>query len=525
MASHVFIVDTRAHRIRVPTTPTTYLSDVLQEGCKKLGLNGDDWILKHNDKPVDLSRTIRLAGLPGGAQLQLVQGSRSPTVITVAVQLPEAEGNKRITHKFASTISIWEILRVVETQEKLNLTERATPSTQNGSGRLFYEMPTLNAMNRELGTFVDLQKTLTQIGVTSGNILLRLVFKPTEIPLEDAMRDITTYFTVGTSNQSSSITAPSDMSQSSIPAESKQENISPKQDIEAADTVMTDAPTLNPTSLPQGELTPSIPNEKSLEPTLLPTPTQEERAPAPSSQPPADQAPSTSSTAPPSITIYTPPTSSTPLAAQQPYNEADFIPTLEHATKHQARLVQETRNRRLASDAELAAAARERQAAQDAVDRVRVRVRLPDQAIIETVFVRGSASGRAVYDTVRLQMRHPEARFTLRWVDASGAHVSLPDDATYDVIVKAGWRGNVLVSMVWDAETSAELRQAPVLTADAMGAAKALNVELQTDQEPEGEKKGSFLGGLFKKEGKDKPKMGPGEKEAKLHKLLGFKKK
>jgi tether containing UBX domain for GLUT4 len=372
-------------------------------------------------------------------------------------------------------------------------------------------------MNRELGTFVDLQKTIAQIGVTSGNILLRLMFKTTETPLEDAMQDISKYFKPDTSPR------PLTGAASSVPAETKSENINPEPSSHAVDTVMADAPSAsNPPELhetePQAETTAAttiqstslLDSDPAPDSTSLPQSTNTSlQAEAALGQPAALD----SSTKNPSITVYTPPTSNTPLAASQSFNEADYVPTLEHATTHQARLVQESRNRRLASDAELAAKARERQAKQDAVSSVRVRIRLPDQAIIETTFARGACSGKLVYDTVRLQMRHPEARFALRYVDAKGVHVTLPDDAGFDVIVKAGWRGSVFVSMVWDAETSAEQRQT-----------KQLSVDLSSAQSGE-EKKSGFLGGLFKKDGKEKSKMGAGEKEARLQKLLGFKKK
>lgn len=191
MASHVFVVDSRARKAKIKTSPGTHLSDVLQQGCQHLGLKGEQYTLKHNNKAVDLTLTFRLSGLPSGAQLTLVQASRSPSVVTVALQLPEADGSKRITNKFPSTTSLWEVLRITETQEKINITERATPEissgSQTGAGRLFYEMPLVTVMSRELSTFVDLQKTLQGLGVNSGNVLLRLGFKSSGTPLEGFM--------------------------------------------------------------------------------------------------------------------------------------------------------------------------------------------------------------------------------------------------------------------------------------------------------------------------------------------------
>jgi tether containing UBX domain for GLUT4 len=47
MASHVFVVDGRVRKIRIQTTQGTYLSDVLEQGCKKLGLKPDQFVLKY----------------------------------------------------------------------------------------------------------------------------------------------------------------------------------------------------------------------------------------------------------------------------------------------------------------------------------------------------------------------------------------------------------------------------------------------------------------------------------------------
>ena len=46
---------------------------------------------RYKGKQLDLSLVLRLSGLTSGAKLELVQLSRSPSVVTVALQLPESE--------------------------------------------------------------------------------------------------------------------------------------------------------------------------------------------------------------------------------------------------------------------------------------------------------------------------------------------------------------------------------------------------------------------------------------------------
>ena len=46
MASQVTVIDTTARRAVVKVNPSTYLTDVLQEGCKKLGLDSRQYGMK-----------------------------------------------------------------------------------------------------------------------------------------------------------------------------------------------------------------------------------------------------------------------------------------------------------------------------------------------------------------------------------------------------------------------------------------------------------------------------------------------
>lgn len=168
---------------------------------------------------MDLSLAFRLTGLTSGAKLELVQLSRSPSVVTVAIQLPESEArgvpNGRLLDKFPSSTTLWHILRKFEAGvagggSTRNLTARGVPSTDNGgtgAGRLFYEIPVLQTLGREMSTFADLQKSLAQLGFNSGNILLRLSFRRTEEPLEVAMVKIQDYFKVVEDDMAATTTA------------------------------------------------------------------------------------------------------------------------------------------------------------------------------------------------------------------------------------------------------------------------------------------------------------------------------
>ncbi len=205
--------------------------------------------VSHNNKLIDLSRTVRLSGLSSGAKLELVLLSRSPSAVSVALQLPPSEvrpgdddaPNGRLVDKFVSTTTLWHVLRRFESaappppsaagstgsggsggsgRRSRNFTARGVPRMNtsgaaadgeqigsegagSGSGRLYYETPVLQYMGRELATFAHLQKSLAELGLTSGTALLRLSFRPTAQPLEEAMSEIERYFHSATGSSSS----------------------------------------------------------------------------------------------------------------------------------------------------------------------------------------------------------------------------------------------------------------------------------------------------------------------------------
>jgi tether containing UBX domain for GLUT4 len=46
MASHVVVIDTSFRRTTIKVNPGTYVSDILDEACKKFGINASNYGLK-----------------------------------------------------------------------------------------------------------------------------------------------------------------------------------------------------------------------------------------------------------------------------------------------------------------------------------------------------------------------------------------------------------------------------------------------------------------------------------------------
>ncbi|KAF2481046.1 GLUT4 regulating protein TUG-domain-containing protein [Neohortaea acidophila] len=494
MATSVYVVDSSFKRTQIKVTPGKYLREVLEEACKTRKLSPEEYALRsQSNKTIDLSQPFRLSGLSAGAKLQLVQASKSPGVVSIALQLPESEGGTRLNDKFPSNTSLWLVLRKYEDavagspSQKLNLTQRGVPSSDSGAGRLMYEQPCLNLMGRSLETFSDLQKTLAQLGLNGGTVLIRLAFTPTQTPLEEAMKEISNYFT-------SIDSVPAGLGSSAMqgPTTSKaQENTA--EEIPITDAASTTAP--------------------------------EEQDPTSQSSPPED--PSTTTNSINGISVYLPPTSNTPAAALQSDDPSVFEPTIDHAKSHQAALQQAGRNKRLLSDKELADAAAAQQAQLATIHSVVVRVRYPDQSQIETT-VYASETAAELYARVKETLAHADQPFELRYTGTK-THEVLPDSSTKRLVRDFGFRGKVLVTLLWGAEASVEARLGASLKDEYRRQAKDLKVELQTQQAVGEEAHRSAMGkGAAAGSGSGSGGGGEDKKvdlESKMKKFLGFNKK
>jgi tether containing UBX domain for GLUT4 len=432
-------------------------------------VNKTNFTPRYKGKQVDLSLSYRLSGLIPGAKLELVQLSRSPSVVTVALQLPESEArgalNGRLLDKFPSTTTLWLVLRKFEAgvagnTSTRNLTARGVPvagSGDKGSGRLFYEMPVIQILERELSTFTDLQKSLAQLGYNSGNVLLRLNFRRTEDPLEVAMTKIQEYFS------SSEDTVPLPQG-SSAPSEQKQTVEKPSQQEQEPPSSTPDTPSTAPLSFEQHS--------------------QSQTTPPPA---PADSSKLATTASVRPVTVFSPPSNDTPQSAQTVYNDSDYVPSVDHAQAHQRRLNMASQNKRLLSDAEIAAKAAAEEEKLAAVKEVEVKVRLPDQSQVVAKFGQQD-TGKSLYNFVRNCLAAPLVgeKFIITQFPSGGPSSSgkklpnvVPDSDQSLLIKDLGMAGRVLVNFSWDASASPAARQSrsDLLKLELRTQAKELKVE------------------------------------------------
>jgi tether containing UBX domain for GLUT4 len=475
MASHVEVITTDLRRAKVQVQPSMTLSEVLDKACQTLKLPRDDYLLKyepandlfagvtadpgstrHKNKQLDLLSQFRISGLGSGAKLELIKRSSSPSVVSVALQFstpePSVPGG-RLTDRFPSDLTLWKVLRQFESSSSrqgrnVNITARGVPQTSDGggsgSGQLFYETPVLNVLGREFASVSDLSRTLSQVGITSGSVLLRLSFRKTDQTLFDAMKDISQYF---------------DQTEASKP-------------------------------LPEGAevaVVPSLPNGKLEE--------KEERVTEPQSASiPAELAASATAPQPPTsdgedmemtsslplsdplqpVGVFLAPTSAIPAAAAFETPESEFEPSIAHAQLHQSRLQMDSRNKRLKSDKELAAEAAAADAKVAAVKSIDVRVRFPDNTMAQWKFD-NEVTGATLFAAVRSVSARAGEPFKLVLPGGQG---SITDSADEQHKLIKGYRlkGAVLLSLHWEDEASSTARSQPFLREQV--AVKAQHVKL-----------------------------------------------
>jgi tether containing UBX domain for GLUT4 len=410
---------------------------------------------------------------------------------------------QRYTKKLPSDMSLWKVMRQFESAENgLNITGRGVPVGTN-SGQLYHDAPVVNIMGREYSAMEDLQKTLSQCGINSGSIVLRVTFKLGERTLYDAMQQIAQYL--------NEVEPEQPKTEGEADAGTAPVVEQPKTD----DTAMEEAAILEATA-PAGaeETAPSAPAE--------PTTTAGETMQV--DGPPAEETPTPGDPLQPTG-VFTAPTSSTPAAARTHEDDSVYEPTIAHAQLRQQQLLQRAQNTRLKSDAELAAEAAAEAAQLAKITQVELKVRFPDQTSAMWT-ITPEETGAFLYHAIRNLMAHPAAPFKL----------ILPGPKTVvqesDKKLIAGYRlrGREMLHLLWDDAVAAGVRREPFLKGSVASRAREVVVpEIpQGVAEQEGGKGGDAAGSSS---GQQQVKRDGGSGldsdvvKKKLSKFLGLRKK
>ncbi|CAG8469797.1 13009_t:CDS:10 [Ambispora leptoticha] len=268
MSSNVVVLLGGGKKQQVKTTPMMPLKQIVKTVCEKQGYDTNIYGLKLDKNVLDLSLTVRYANLAPGAKLELVRVGASKVLSEITIALQMEDGSRTI-HKFPVTMSLWEILIYFESNSQdgsLNLTKRVAPapapSTSNKKGvfkkfskknntdvplPLFYQQPVCLLLNQEYATNAVLQSTTLQsAGITTGNAVLRVAFRHTNLSLEEALTATETVKTQEILPTSAAATAVNTTTSDTIPTDTTTTTTS---DNVTADTTITNS-TITETSIP-----------------------------------------------------------------------------------------------------------------------------------------------------------------------------------------------------------------------------------------------------------------------------------
>lgn len=353
----------------------------------------------------------------------------------------------------------------------------ANGASTGGSGQLYFETPVLNIMGRELASLVDFQKTLSQMGYNSGSVLIRLSYKITDQTLYEAMEQIGQFFKDESKTSEASTQQKESQEEAPVAAPSE-------------DAPMEDAQP-NPASNTEEPQQPPPPSSEGAAPVVQDpdgTPNNDATSSDPGQHDPFRP-----------VNVFLAPSGTTPAAALAPMSETDFTPTAAHAQLHQARLQENSRNKRLLSDKELEEKAAAEDARIAAVKSVLVRVRFPDNTSSEWQ-VGPVETGAFLYEAVRHIMASKGEPFHLV---LPGSKDIIKDDSSPRHSLIRGYKlsGRVLVNLVWEDSVKPDVRKKPFLTSTIAQQGQAVKVP-EVPQVAEEEETAAALPAEPKKESK-----------------------
>jgi tether containing UBX domain for GLUT4 len=467
---------------------------------------------RHQKNVINLSDQFRITRLTPGAKLELVASSKTTSVVNIALKLPEAEAktipNGRLMEKFRSDTTLWKMLRQFESNgspsgHALNFTDRGIPQTSNGtqagSGQLYYEMPSLRIMSREISTLADFQKTLSQLGLTSGSHMIQLSFKSTDKTLNDAMQEISQFFRDEEKAEAKEKRAVAGASST------KTDSLLDTPNPESVDSTTLQAPLVAETGAPAAggpqvfETTQS--STAPVDAMALSVDGQAEKGvsqhvdamevddgnaqPQATGEETRDPGTNVSSLKP--VSIFSAPTNSTPAAASVNVPDSVYTPTIAHAQAHQQNLQASAVNKRLKSDAELAAEAQAAEAKAAAVKKIDVKVRFPDETSAQWNFS-PKDTGATIYKAVRGVMANDSAPFKLVLPGVLPPSNLIKDDDGIKHNLVRGYKmsGRVLLNLVWENEVSQSIKKAPFLKASFASQARKVELPQAPQEEEEG---------------------------------------
>ncbi|CAH0729773.1 unnamed protein product, partial [Brenthis ino] len=160
MSRDITVLVPNGRRVKVHCTADTSILQLLEDVCKKQGIQPSDYNLKHHNHILDLTTTIRFCNLPNKAQLEMVEAEKKRVESNLTIGLTLNDG-ERMTGDFSPNTSLYDLI--------ISLAPNELRSLNN---------PTIMYMRQEVvGVDALKGKSLRQLGLIKGRAILRLLDK------------------------------------------------------------------------------------------------------------------------------------------------------------------------------------------------------------------------------------------------------------------------------------------------------------------------------------------------------------
>ncbi|XP_018574322.1 tether containing UBX domain for GLUT4 [Anoplophora glabripennis] len=158
----VCVLALNGRRQTVKCTPNTTILQILEDVCRKQGLQPEEYDLKHHSKVLDTTTTFRFSGLPNNAQLELVPALkiRNESDVILAVNL---ENGSRLIGNFSPNDTLLNVLNKLCPE---NIRQDTNPVVVYTRREIY---------GKELENV-----TLRSLGLTGGRAMIRLMHRSPE---------------------------------------------------------------------------------------------------------------------------------------------------------------------------------------------------------------------------------------------------------------------------------------------------------------------------------------------------------
>ena len=191
--SNLTILCTNGRRQQIKVQPNTKILEILDEVCKKQGLDPNEYDLIHHKKSLDVALTFRLSGLPNNAQLELRKNETGPRQfadVTLSLQTDDGTRLEPLTFKPETTT----LLEVIETYLNNPATAVKCDSMKtvlDDLGAACSNMyPAFSYLNEQIvGLYQIRNTTLKDLGLANGRVVVRFGLRQVETEQMGKMND------------------------------------------------------------------------------------------------------------------------------------------------------------------------------------------------------------------------------------------------------------------------------------------------------------------------------------------------